>query len=250
MVDQTKRKEYPKWLYLIGTLAEWSIAPFFVLLFFLIIWGPARWMTYRRKKRREKPRIIWGPTPILTIPISSRAEKRRGYKSDTLVYQPYFLTNNFNFNLERISKYLWFNPLLSWFVFIWSVFRYDLFHFFFNRGFLIPYRKQGINRLELPLLQLAGKVVIISAYGGDVRYEKKCREGGKYNCCIDCKQKMMACICDEKLALANISYVNRYADLTLSMGDMMEYTPGSNNNVFYWPIDLDEVKYVGVRDRN
>ena len=99
-------------------------------------------------------------------------------------------------------------------------------------------------------MKYLGKVVIVSAFGGDVRYESKCKDGGKYNCCVDCNQKMIACICDEKAAVSNVNYVNRYSDLTLSMGDMVEYTPGSKNDVYYWSIDLDEVKYVGVRDNN
>lgn len=197
-----------------------------------------------------KPRIIWGPTPILTISVNSRAERRLGYESDTLVYRPYYLTKNFDFNLEKYYKILLLKPFIPWFVFIWALLKYDVFHYFFYRGFLMPHRGKAINRIELPLLKFSGKILIVSAYGGDVRYEKKCRSAGKYNCCIDCHQKMIACICDEKLAVSNVRYVNRYADVTLSMGDMVDYTPGSKNDVFYWAIDLEELKYVGVRAQN
>ena len=34
------------------------------------------------------------------------------------------------------------------------------------------------------------------------------------------------------------------------MGDMTEYTPGSNNGLFFWPIDLRKVQYVGTRQEN
>jgi Glycosyl transferases group 1 len=40
--------------------------------------------------------------------------------------------------------------------------------------------------------------------------------------------------------------VHRYADVTLSMGDMTEYTPGSQNDVYYWAIDLNKWPFVGV----
>jgi len=245
-----KRKEYSKIVYFLRWMVEWPFTVFFLFWFFLILFWPAKLVTSRRKERGEKPRIIWGPTPILTISVSSRAEKRLGYQSNTLVYQPYYITDNFDYNLEKYHKILWLRPLIPWLVFTWAMLKYDVFHYFFGRGFLMPHRGKRINRIELPILKLAGKVVVVSAYGGDVRYEKKCRSEGKYNCCIDCNQKMIACICDEKLAISNVNYVNRYVDIALSMGDMVEYTPGSKNDVFYWPIDLDEVKYVGVREQN
>jgi len=245
-----KSKGHPPSIYFIQMLVEWPVAIFFLFWGSLIFFWPAKLFTFLRRRRGEKPRIIWGPTPVLTISVSSRAEKSLGYKSNTLVYQPYYLTENFDYNLEKYYKILWLKPLISWLVFIWAILKYDVFHYFFYRGFLMPHRGKGINRLELPLLKFAGKTLIVSAYGGDVRYEKKCRSGGRYNCCIDCNQKMIACICDEKLAISNVSYVNRYADITLSMGDMVEYTPGSKNDVFYWPIDLEQVKYVGVRSQN
>ena len=247
---ELKKRGYSILRFFIRTVLENVITVFFVIWLFLIVLWAAKFSTYRRRKKNKKPRIIWGPTPILTIAVSSRAEKELGYESNTLVYQPYYLTENFDYNLEKYYKILWLRPLVPWLVFMWALIKYDVFHYFFYRGFLFPHKGKGINRLELPILKLGGKIIVVSAYGGDVRYEKKCRSGGKYNCCIDCKQRMIACVCDEELAISNVNYVNRYADVTLSMGDMVEYTPGSKNDVFYWPIDLGEVKYVGVRTTN
>jgi glycosyltransferase involved in cell wall biosynthesis len=173
-----------------------------------------------------------------------------GYQSETIVYETYYLSSEFDRDLGQFVRIRSLKPLITWLVFFWAVLRYDVFHFFFDRGFLFPHGRRGINRIELPLLKLAGKMVVVSAYGGDVRYESKSRSGGKYNCCMDCNQRMIACICDERLAVSNVNYINRYADLTLSMGDMVEYTPGSRNDVFYWSVDLDRVRYVGVREKN
>jgi hypothetical protein len=50
--------------------------------------------------------------------------------------------------------------------------------------------------------------------------------------------------------MSNINFVNRYADVTLSMGDMKEYTPGSRNDMFYWAIDLKGIEYVGAKGEN
>jgi len=197
-----------------------------------------------------KFRILWAPTPILTISTNSKAERLLGYDSQTLVYHTYYLTENFDYNLERFFRSPFFGIFVSWFVFLWAVVRYDVFHFFFDRGLLPAKAPRGINRLELPLLKMGGKRVIVSAYGGDVRYESRCRSQGKYNCCTDCDQKFTACVCSEGLAMSNIDYINRYANMTLSMGDMKDYTPGSRNDLFYWAIDLKGMEYVGVKGEN
>ena len=197
-----------------------------------------------------KFRILWAPTPILTISTNSKAERLLGYDSQTLVYHTYYLTENFDYNLERFFVIPFLGVFVSWFVFLWALTKYDLFHFFFDRGLLPARAPRGINRFELPLLRMGGKKVIVSAYGGDVRYESRCRAQGKYNCCLDCDQKFSACICAQRPAMANINYINRYANLTLSMGDMKDYTPRSRNDIFYWAIDLKGMKYVGVKNEN
>jgi len=222
----------------------------FIIFFFSIFLPLSRIVRYWRRRKGMKFRILWGPTPILTISTNSKAERLFGYDSKTLVYSTYYMTDNFDYNLERFFVVPIFRVWMPWLVFLWAVIKYDVFHFFFDRGFLPNKAPRGINRFELPLLKLAGKIVIVSAYGGDVRYETKCRSGGKYHCCTDCNQRLKACICSEKLAFSNVKYVNRYADLTLSMGDMKAYTPGSRNDVFYWAIDLAGVDYVGVRPGN
>lgn len=222
----------------------------FLFCFFIFILPFAKTRDYLRKRKRRKFRILWGPIPIITISTNSKAERLYGYESQTLVYKTYYLTDHFDYNLEHWFRNPVFKPFLSWIVFLWALLKYDVFHFFFDQGLLPGKTPRGINRIELPLLKMAGKKVIVSAYGGDVRYENKCRNQGKYNCCTDCDRKLVACICSETLARSNINYVNRYADMTLSMGDMMEYTPGSRKDIYYWAIDLKKIEYVGVRPDN
>jgi glycosyltransferase involved in cell wall biosynthesis len=222
----------------------------FLFSFFLVFLPISRIGGFWIRKKGKKFRILWAPIPILTISTNSKAEGLLGYKSQTLVYHTYYLTENFDYNLERFFRIPFLGVFVSWFAFLWAVVKYDVFHFFFDRGLLPARAPRGINRLELPLLKMGGKKVIVSAYGGDVRYESRCRSQGKYNCCIDCEQKATACICSERIAKSNMDYVNRYANMTLSMGDMKDYTPGSRNDIFYWAIDLKEMEYVGVRGEN
>jgi glycosyltransferase involved in cell wall biosynthesis len=236
--------------YILRKIAICMVPIPFVFCFFIIFLPIARIRKYLKRRKGMKPCIIWGPTPILTASTNSKAERLFEYKSRTLVYSTYYLTRTFDYDLEKFFHMRIFRVFVPWLVFLWAVINYDIFHFFFDRGFLPTERQRGINRLELPLLKLAGKNVIVSAYGGDVRYESKSRSGGKFNCCIDCDQRLRACICSETLAISNINYINRFADLTLSMGDMQEYTPGSRNDVFYWAIDLGTNGYVGVEPKN
>jgi glycosyltransferase involved in cell wall biosynthesis len=219
---------------------------FLLPLFLILVFGVCLpWLALQRLRgrRRTKPWIIWGPTPIINISTNAAADRLYGYQSDTLVYRPYFITADFTYNLERWWRYPPLALVIPWAVFLWAVLRYDIFHLYFDGGFLN--RTLG-KRLELPLLKLLGKKIIVSAYGADVRVERTTRALGPYNCCMDCTQRLVACICDDNLARRNLAHVQRYADSTLSMGDMTEYTPGSRNDLFYWAIDLKKWPFVGV----
>ncbi len=221
---------------------ECLLLPCFLFLVFAVC---LPWLMFRRiaGRRPAKPRIIWGPTPIINIGTNAAADRLYGYQSETLVYRPYYVTKEFTYNLERWWRIAPLALVIPWAVFLWAVLRYDLFQLYFDGGFLN--RTIG-KRLEMPLLKMLGKTVIVSAYGADVRVEKTTRALGAYNCCTDCTQRLTACICDEAKAGRNLAHVHRYADLTLSMGDMIEYTPGSRNDMFYWAIDLKKWPYVGV----
>jgi hypothetical protein len=224
------------------TAGEWFILPIFLLL---VIGICLPWLKLRDWLGRSssKPKIIWGPTPIINISTNAAADHLYGYQSDTLVYRPYYITSQFTYNLERWWRYKPLALLIPWAVFLWAAVRYDIFQFYFDGGFLN--RTIG-KRLEMPLLKLLGKKIIVSAYGGDVRVQRITQALGPYNCCMDCTQQRVACICDEDLARRNLMHVHRYADITLSMGDMIEYTPGSRNDGFYWAIDLKKWPFVGV----
>lgn len=228
-----------RWLKFTG---ECAIVPLFVVL---TVGGCWPWVVLKRiwRNAEYRPKIIWGPTPIINIATNAAADRLRGFQSDTLVYRPYYVTKEFTYNLERWWKHKPLALLLPWGVFLWAVLRYDIFQLYFDGGFLN--RTIG-KRLEFPLLRLLGKKLIVSAYGADVRTESKTRALGVYNCCVDCTQRLVACICDEERAERNLAHVHRYADVTLSMGDMVEYTPGSRNDMFYWAVDLKKWPYVGV----
>jgi hypothetical protein len=221
---------------------ECVLLPVFLLLVFGVC---LPWLRLRRwiVGPPAYPKIIWGPTPIINISTNAAADRLYGYRSDTLVYRPYYITSEFTYNLEPWWRYKPLALVIPWAVFLWAVLRYDIFQLYFDGGFLN--RTIG-KRLEMPLLRLLGKKIVVSSFGGDVRVQRITQTLGSYNCCMNCTQQRVACICDEDLARRNLAHVHRYAHVTLSMGDMIEYTPGSRNDGFYWAIDLKKWPFVGV----
>lgn len=217
----------------------------FLPLFFILM--PFLWLDkFLRKYFLKKPRILWAPMPIISIHYNSKADRLFGYKSDTLVYKNYIITEPslFDYNLEKIFKnrifYLFVPHLL---VFFWAVLKYDIFHFFYNQGLFFP---SGIAHfLELPILKLMGKKTIICAYGSDVRTEKITRNLGKYHFYFDYShEEILKEIGPDLKIEKRVNHVLKYATVSISAYDMIEYTPGSKNDVFYWSVDTKEWKPV------
>lgn len=206
--------------------------------------------SFYRLRLRGRPASLWGTTPILTLPLLVRADRALGFASRSVVHTTYYITDQFDFVLadwaDRISRTA--PHLLTTFyrfVFLWSLLRFDVFHFFHDQGLLERSPRIGINRSELALLRRAGKRVYLYAYGADVRTQAETRALGTYNCCIHCDQVGSNCICDSKHAARNQAYYRKYATALVSTGDMMTYVPGAVN-LWYWPVDTERLRYGGV----
>jgi hypothetical protein len=193
-----------------------------------------------RNRREQPPRSLWAGTPIITLVVCARAERLLGIEADSLVYSSYFTTSEFTFNLSRWNRgpALWKNVLLPFAVLMWACLRYQRFHFFFDRG-LLPSRAFEFNQTELRLLRWLGKEVYLYAYGADIRTRRRTEALGAHNCCTECPNPGKACVCDDARGSVWVQEVTRLATATFSMGDMIHYTPGSRNDLYYWPIDLD-----------
>jgi glycosyltransferase involved in cell wall biosynthesis len=203
---------------------------------------------YSRLQRlaRRRPRVLWGPTPILSLARLAEGDRLRGLQSDTLVYDVYHLSSQFDYNLKLAARPAWQRLIIPYGVFLWAACRYDVFQFYYDQGLLPGKDRFTFHRWELPLLALAGKATILSAYGADVRYRSRAEQDQPYNACMDCPSPGVLCVCDETKATANYAQVRRWASECLSLGDCLEYTPGSRNDVFYLPIDLKQVPFVGA----
>jgi hypothetical protein len=95
--------------------------------------------------------------------------------------------------------------------------------------------------LELPLLRLAGKRVIASAYGADVRMRHLNEMWQPYNICRECPEPGKYCICTAD-GLINAKYHRDWCNVLLAMGDMHDFIGESRLDFNYWPVDVKQVE--------
>jgi hypothetical protein len=136
----------------------------------------ARPATVRRRRRGARPRLVYGPTPIIAIKYMREAMAVRGFKARTVVDSVLHINTpeDYDYRLSdlpggREESFFALRVLHALFAryiaFVWLVFRFDIFHFFFDGGFLAW---TPLRFVEVQLLHLAGKRVVVMPYGGDV----------------------------------------------------------------------------------
>ena len=192
-----------------------------------------------RKLLSNRTRSLWSGAPILTLPIKCRAERMLGVEARSLVFTTYYITDAFDYNLSRLSAVPVLGRLLPLAVFLWVCVMMDRLHFFCDRGILPSIKLLTFDFRELSVYRLLGIDVFCWTYGADVRSQAATRALGSPNACTDCDAPGRYCICDGKAAADNMSRLSALTHTVFSMGDMIEYTPGSHNDLFFWPIDLE-----------
>jgi glycosyltransferase involved in cell wall biosynthesis len=197
-----------------------------------------------RRLAKGRPRSLWGVTPLLTLPLKARADRALGFDSRSLVFKTYYITQEFDYNLrlayELTSKLgsrgiQMFERVLL----IWAVSRFDVFHFFYDRGLTDPILFFGVRPWELDLLRANGKRVYFYAYGADVRRREPTLRLGKWNFCSDCPEPGTFCACSEDYAPVMAEMAAK-ATAAIALGDMLTYVPNARN-MHYWPIDAKRV---------
>jgi hypothetical protein len=188
------------------------------------------------------PRTLWGTTPILTLPLLAECDRRLGFASRSLVFTTYYITRDFDLNLERPIRFLsrhapWLMPLFHHAVFVWCMLHYDVFHFFVDRGILPAAGRIGFDPDEAALLHRAGKRLYTYTYGADVRTRDATFALGTYNFCVDCPEPGRFCICDDATGAAMIANLKPHVTAMLAMGDMLTYVPNAIE-AHFWPIDV------------
>jgi len=183
---------------------------------------------------------LWTGTPILTMGTNCRAERLLGVDARSLALTTYYITDAFDYNLKRYCALPVLGRVIPWFVFLWACLAADRLHFYCDRGILPSRRRLTFDFRELHVYKLLGIDVFLWAYGADVRSQQLARAMGEPNACTDCDAPGRYCICDPQTTAANM---RRLAGLSRAMfagvGDMFGYIPGSIDDLYYWPLDLD-----------
>jgi len=194
----------------------------------------------RRSARGELPVVLRGPVPIVSIHYAARADRLRGYRSETVVYGTYRISARglFDHDLSRWRSIPLFGQLVPYGAFLWALVRFDLFVFFFDGGLL---GETPWWRLEPKLLRLAGKRIVVHPYGGDARLASRTRAIPGWNAYSDIapgdEDRDEADVAERVAALA------RAADAVLGSADLAEDLPRADG-MFPFPIDADEWRPV------
>jgi hypothetical protein len=188
-------------------------------------------------------RSLWSGTPIFYMAFNAEAERRLGINAKSLVLVNYYIADVFDYNLGKWGPKWFTNTLVGGLVFVWACIFCDRLHFYCDRGFGSPFTPYRFNRLELLTYRALGIQVFFWTYGGDVRCRETTRALGEPNCCTECEKPMIACVCNDATQRRNYEFLARHSTAIFAMGDMLEYTPGSRNDLWFWPLDLDDPKY-------
>jgi glycosyltransferase involved in cell wall biosynthesis len=211
-------------------------------IFMLVVVPVARLQGLARRRRGSRPWILWASVPVINIRYSSLADRLYGYRSDTLVYQPYSINraHDFDYVLDRLVRV----PLLGLFVpyaaLLWAGLRYDIFGFFFDGGLL---GRTPWWRTELRLLKLAGKRIVVYPYGGDARLASETRKLGRWHAYTDIPRGSEDR--DETEVRARLAAFGRHADVILGCADLVENLP-RRDGVFLYPFPTESWQPVAA----
>ena len=121
--------------------------------------------------KRKKPNLLWGSVPIKSLALLSQALSEAGYYSKVVVLgrSSIFTDDYFDYilmpkrNLGRGINYFVSN-IQSYLFFCYAVFKFDIFHYYFDGGIL---RRTFFKKIEYVILSLFGKKIISLPYGSD-----------------------------------------------------------------------------------
>lgn len=197
---------------------------------------------FRRIRKIFAKRVVslWGGTPIITMATNARAERLLGVDAKSLVFTTYYITDAFDYNLSRLTATPVLGRLVPLAVFLWACVAVDRVHFYLDRGILPSRKRFTLDVRELYVYRWFGIDVFLWAYGADVRNQQTARAMGYPNPCTDCDAPGKYCLCDERQAAENMRNLSGLSRAIFAgMGEMFGYTPGSIDDVFYWPLDFD-----------
>ena len=219
----------------------------FALLVLVVYSLLARHNSVRRQRSKIKPRLVYGPIPIINIKYMRNAMEQLGYEAKTLVYTIYHINTRADYDYYigdffpckslrtdslLSSVFLWFFG--RYLIFLWLLPRFDIFHYFFDGGFLSG---TPLRFMEVQLLHLAGKKVIVMPYGSDVM------ELTRINSLVF-RQNILAqyqgIVFQQKQIVRQINYFSQHADFIIGVGHCLDGMPRWDLlATHYYPIDTE-----------
>lgn len=194
--------------------------------------------------RKRKVYSVWTGAPIINMAINASVERSLGVKALSIVRSTYFITSKFDIVLSDYITNKYFNFIAPYLAFLWIVLFAKRVHAYCDGGILPSYNKYSFNKIEIICYWIFRKDVVLWTYGADVRTNSLTRGMGDPNCCTECTKFQEACICSESKFQSNYKTLTRYSSVVFSMGDMSEYTPNSDNQLFFWPVNIyDDLKF-------
>lgn len=201
----------------------------------------ARPGSLRRRRERARPRLVYGPVPITSIKYMSLAMRAAGYETLTLVDELYVIhgPDDFDGDTDRYGRTSSWRRLVGrifgpYAVVGWLLGRYDVFHYFFDGGFL---RRTPLRFAEVQLLHLAGKKAILLPYGSDVAVTSRIRS-------LDWRHGLMRNYPQlgrhEEKRVRAIEYFTQQADYIVACLVHLETLPRWDLlTIHYYPMDTD-----------
>lgn len=186
--------------------------------------------------------------PILTLAQKAASERLLGHRAIAMVRFTYRISQDFDVVLARLcGGKPWLLYPLTGLAFLALLTTASRVHTFADGGLLPAATRRRIATVELLAYRLFRIPHMVWTYGADVRTRDATLALGPQNCCTDCTQVSKACICDSVQGESNMSRLRANGAVIFSMGDMIEYTPGSRNDLFFWPLDLEGSHASGVQ---
>jgi glycosyltransferase involved in cell wall biosynthesis len=213
----------------------------FGLIYLLAAALIARPGSLRRRRERARPRLVYGPVPITSIKYMSLAMRASGYETLTLVDERYVIhdPDDFDGDTDRYGRTSPWRHLVGrvfgpYAVVGWLLGRYDVFHYFFDGGFL---RRTPLRFAEVQLLHLAGKKAICLPYGSDVAVMSRIRS-------LDWRHGLMRnypqLARHEEKRVRAIEYFTGQADYIVACLVHLETLPRWDLlTIHYYPMDTD-----------
>lgn len=120
---------------------------------------------------RKMPRLMFGSTPIISLQSIANSLKREGFVSDCVVIEksPIYQRRLFDKVLTPKSAYpkavaYLLTRIHAAFFLGCAIFKYDIFHYYFDGGLL---RRGLLRNFELFLLKILRKKLVLLPYGSD-----------------------------------------------------------------------------------